>query len=127
MQKSCSICLEENAHHGIFFTTVCNHTFHVRCINKWLRTNNTCPDCRLENPDKFPNYKNPQNNERLVLPDIVTPVQQVENVVDRIPRVRFQDIVTESNRDASRYRGRARATRINKVGLFANFRIPRLI
>jgi hypothetical protein len=27
-------------------TLLCNHIFHTMCINKWLKSNNTCPNCR---------------------------------------------------------------------------------
>ena len=27
-------------------TTKCKHTFHRKCLNKWLRNHNTCPNCR---------------------------------------------------------------------------------
>ncbi|KAH1087301.1 hypothetical protein GYH30_018722 [Glycine max] len=38
----CPICLDE-----------CNHGFHVRCINMWLLSHSSCPNCRhslLEKP-----------------------------------------------------------------------------
>jgi hypothetical protein len=25
----------------------CSHSFHLKCIGKWLNTNNTCPLCRM--------------------------------------------------------------------------------
>ncbi len=24
----------------------CSHIFHENCIDEWLKTNNTCPNCR---------------------------------------------------------------------------------
>ena len=24
----------------------CNHDFHANCVNRWLRSNDTCPLCR---------------------------------------------------------------------------------
>ena len=40
---TCSICLEE-----VFNVPVeCGHVFHTKCINKWLKNNDTCPNCRI--------------------------------------------------------------------------------
>ena len=33
-------------------TLNCNHDFHANCVNRWLRSNDTCPLCRA-----------PQNND----------------------------------------------------------------
>ena len=38
----CSICFEDICD----YKTSCNHEFHERCIQPWLRSNNTCPNCR---------------------------------------------------------------------------------
>ncbi len=43
-KKLCSICMEEDI--GCFETLKCNHEFHLRCINKWFKSHNTCPLCR---------------------------------------------------------------------------------
>jgi hypothetical protein len=43
---TCSICLDliilKKA-----FTLQCSHTFHEKCINKWLKKKRECPICRL--------------------------------------------------------------------------------
>lgn len=39
---SCSICYEENSDCRI----ICNHTFHITCIDKWIDRNPSCPLCR---------------------------------------------------------------------------------
>lgn len=41
----CSICLSECLSTDSR-TTSCKHTFHKKCIGKWLNTNPTCPLCR---------------------------------------------------------------------------------
>lgn len=45
--SECTICLSEFTH-GVHVRVlpVCNHGFHVRCIDKWLSTQCTCPTCR---------------------------------------------------------------------------------
>lgn len=45
--SECTICLSEFKH-GVHVRVLpgCNHGFHVRCIDKWLATQCTCPTCR---------------------------------------------------------------------------------
>jgi hypothetical protein len=40
----CAICLEQIAESP--HVTACNHSFHFKCINTWLKVNNSCPCCR---------------------------------------------------------------------------------
>lgn len=40
----CTICLE-NVNNS---PMECGHVFHTKCINKWLKNNDTCPNCRME-------------------------------------------------------------------------------
>jgi hypothetical protein len=42
----CSICLEPIKKKGVTLKCNVSHTFHKKCILKWLKTNNTCPLCR---------------------------------------------------------------------------------
>ena len=51
----CSICLNENKKYRNL-TCSCAHTFHKKCINRWLNNNNTCPLCKRvikEEADKY--------------------------------------------------------------------------
>jgi hypothetical protein len=42
----CSICLEK-FEVGCFKRTLkCNHTFHKKCVDKWIHKEKTCPICR---------------------------------------------------------------------------------
>lgn len=51
-QFFCSICQEQkyNINLELFNikTLICDHTFHNKCIIKWLSKNKTCPICRLD-------------------------------------------------------------------------------
>ena len=47
----CSICMEMIERDNKK-TLNCNHDFHANCVNRWLRSNDTCPLCRA-----------PQNND----------------------------------------------------------------
>lgn len=40
----CTICLE-NVNNS---PMECGHIFHTKCIKKWLKENDTCPNCRVE-------------------------------------------------------------------------------
>lgn len=45
----CSICLESNSNGDKSSERLeCGHHFHKECIDPWLRSNNTCPLCRLK-------------------------------------------------------------------------------
>lgn len=41
----CSICLT-NCSPKQLKTLPCEHQFHKKCVNKWLKKNNSCPLCR---------------------------------------------------------------------------------
>lgn len=43
--NSCPICLNVVEEH-MKCITQCGHTFHNRCIFRWLRNHNNCPTCR---------------------------------------------------------------------------------
>lgn len=40
----CAICLQEMI--KSYKTTACNHTFHIACLDGWLKKSRTCPNCR---------------------------------------------------------------------------------
>jgi hypothetical protein len=44
--KSCSVCLEPYQIHDTIRTIPCFHSFHVGCIDPWLRQKATCPICK---------------------------------------------------------------------------------
>ena len=43
---SCSICLEEYEVGTYKRELSCSHTFHKKCIDKWLLNSNCCPLCK---------------------------------------------------------------------------------
>ena len=43
---TCSICLEECSSMLQQQILPCLHKFHQRCIERWLQTQTTCPECR---------------------------------------------------------------------------------
>lgn len=46
-QKTCSICQQPIEWDSIIRRiNICNHVYHVNCIDQWLVENNTCPTCR---------------------------------------------------------------------------------
>ena len=42
----CSICLEKLKDNKCVILS-CEHIYHKVCIKKWLKKNNTCPNCRI--------------------------------------------------------------------------------
>ncbi|XBI16554.1 hypothetical protein VPH35_058793 [Triticum aestivum] len=45
--EGCPICLgQEEAAATAWKETVCGHSFHGRCVKRWLETKGTCPMCR---------------------------------------------------------------------------------
>lgn len=44
--KTCTICLEEMNEKNVRYLPCC-HGFHTKCIDEWLKTNDSCPECRL--------------------------------------------------------------------------------
>ena len=49
----CPICLG-NEGGPTDYVTKCHHKFHKKCIEDWLKINNTCPMCRAEIPHVGP-------------------------------------------------------------------------
>lgn len=48
---TCSVCLE-NVMAGVEYSVLpCYHIFHSTCIDSWLETNITCPNCRYSLED----------------------------------------------------------------------------
>ncbi|KEG11989.1 putative zinc finger protein [Trypanosoma grayi] len=51
-QEACTICLEKMTQGAMVLPIDCGHTFHHKCIIRWLARNNCCPTCRREVPRK---------------------------------------------------------------------------
>lgn len=43
---SCPICFDNNTVNLV--STPCNHIYHSKCIEEWLKSHNTCPLCRKQ-------------------------------------------------------------------------------
>ncbi|AET04682.2 putative transcription factor C2H2 family [Medicago truncatula] len=47
LDTECVICLSEfTKGEKVRILPKCNHGFHVRCIDKWLKSHSSCPKCR---------------------------------------------------------------------------------
>ncbi|KAL4387211.1 hypothetical protein GQ457_09G011740 [Hibiscus cannabinus] len=45
--SDCAICLSDFTHGDrVRILPMCNHGFHVQCIDKWLSSHSSCPKCR---------------------------------------------------------------------------------
>ncbi|KAI1306079.1 E3 ubiquitin-protein ligase RNF38 [Halotydeus destructor] len=45
-QTTCVVCMCDFENRQILRVLPCSHEFHTRCVDKWLKTNRTCPICR---------------------------------------------------------------------------------
>ncbi|CAN1169476.1 RING-H2 finger protein ATL78 [Linum perenne] len=82
LDSECVICLSDfAAGEKVKILPKCNHGFHVKCIDKWLRANSSCPTCRhclIETCQKIVDFNG-------VRPVTVTPPPPVEAVVISMP------------------------------------------
>lgn len=46
----CAICTETLQPTESKILTTCKHLFHENCIGQWLQINNSCPNCRKDDP-----------------------------------------------------------------------------
>ena len=44
---NCTICLEEFNNDEEIIKLKCNHLFHSKCIDDWIKKNQSCPLCRV--------------------------------------------------------------------------------
>ncbi|XP_052825957.1 E3 ubiquitin-protein ligase RNF38 [Octopus bimaculoides] len=47
-QTSCVICMCDFENRQLLRVLPCSHEFHAKCVDKWLKTNRTCPICRAD-------------------------------------------------------------------------------
>ncbi|EDS26234.1 ring finger protein [Culex quinquefasciatus] len=45
-QTSCVVCMCDFEARQVLRVLPCSHEFHAKCVDKWLRSNRTCPICR---------------------------------------------------------------------------------
>uniref|UniRef100_A0A914PTB9 RING-type domain-containing protein n=1 Tax=Panagrolaimus davidi TaxID=227884 RepID=A0A914PTB9_9BILA len=48
MFGECTICLSDLTPSNTYALTKCGHTFHGKCIRKWLKSALSCPTCRTK-------------------------------------------------------------------------------
>ncbi|MBA0750352.1 hypothetical protein Gogos_001766, partial [Gossypium gossypioides] len=81
--SECLICLSEfTAGERLRFLPKCNHGFHVRCVDKWLKSHTSCPKCRhclLETCQKIMGCDQSSSTELCVpAQDIIVNIQPLE-------------------------------------------------
>uniref|UniRef100_UPI00398E81D1 RING finger protein 44 n=1 Tax=Pristiophorus japonicus TaxID=55135 RepID=UPI00398E81D1 len=47
-QTLCVVCFSDFESRQLLRVLPCNHEFHAKCVDKWLKTNRTCPICRAD-------------------------------------------------------------------------------
>ena len=55
--NSCSICCNDITLQTGKSSLSCHHSFHLKCISRWLSKNNSCPCCRNEVSNEFENLR----------------------------------------------------------------------
>ena len=57
-EQECSICLDD-MYNTETVTLDCNHRYHKKCINDWLKEKHDCPQCRTHAlpADDYPNLR----------------------------------------------------------------------
>ena len=45
-EGTCNVCLDALTEEAV--ETACGHHYHLRCVQPWLKSHNTCPVCRYE-------------------------------------------------------------------------------
>lgn len=55
-QTCCVVCMSDFEIKQLLRVLPCSHEFHARCVDKWLKTNRTCPICRADASE----FNNPQ-------------------------------------------------------------------
>jgi hypothetical protein len=48
IERECSICLEDYQSGESVSSLACDHLFHKKCLEEWLKHKNECPLCRTE-------------------------------------------------------------------------------
>ena len=82
-EEKCVICLSEMYDECMM---PCNHTFHNRCIQRWIKRHNSCPICREPvftnlNTDSFNTILSTYEGERLqIVIDIALLSDSAENL-----------------------------------------------
>jgi len=48
LSQECSVCMQTYKFREYKRKLKCDHVFHKRCIDKWLKSNLSCPICRKD-------------------------------------------------------------------------------
>ncbi|KAK2438768.1 RING-H2 finger protein ATL78 [Trifolium repens] len=82
LDTECVICLSEfTKGEKVRILPKCNHGFHVRCIDKWLKAHSSCPKCRqclLETCRKIVGSEAPS---MLPVPETIIRIQPLDHEV----------------------------------------------
>ena len=76
--EECVICLEDETNDWVRLN--CNHFFHKKCINLWLKDKSTCPLC-VKNVYQ---YEKEEKDEKIINIQNVQDVQDVQDVQEDI-------------------------------------------
>ncbi|CAG0880157.1 unnamed protein product [Darwinula stevensoni] len=54
-QNTCVVCMCDFEARQVLRVLPCSHEFHAKCVDKWLKSNRTCPICRGDAGEYFSN------------------------------------------------------------------------
>ncbi|CAL5214557.1 unnamed protein product [Lathyrus oleraceus] len=80
LDSECVICLSEFINgEKVRILPKCNHGFHVRCIDKWLKEHSSCPKCRQCLLETCPKIGGSQVQPIVLpVPEIIIQIQPLE-------------------------------------------------
>ena len=85
VSEKCSICMEKLGYTFNIHTTPCDHKFHKKCIDQWVRLKKKCPLCRNDLTGHLINRDNIFIND---VPELKTP--EPDNIFDDLENISFR-------------------------------------
>lgn len=79
--SNCPICYDEINEKTGMTTLGCSHSYHLRCIVKWINTHDSCPCCRTElneNEKIRDIYANNQEDDESTIAELLMHLSEIE-------------------------------------------------
>lgn len=77
--NSCSICCNDITLQTGKSSLSCHHSFHLKCISRWLSKNNSCPCCRNEVSTEFENLRFLQDDRDEARDELNERIDELDN------------------------------------------------
>jgi len=96
---NCPICHDEINKKTGMTTLGCSHSYHLRCIVKWILTNDSCPCCRTELNENEKISDIQQVEDEMAVAEFLGQLAEIEitgddeyehfNIVNAVPELRL--------------------------------------